>query len=183
MPTITYGGHSWKLREAAPADALALVTSSGAGDYWGLLVGAVRGEDRIRLALALEMGALPGTAVGDMVEDWLEASTGYPISAVGALCGVVVNEWPMIRGRLVRGGIADPLREVRTLGALLSVVWDMMLEGCKDEKETSRLKAKVFRPTVKRRAVPTREKRQVTDQDLQQQTAMLRGMMTADGEE
>lgn len=171
------------MRAAAPADALPVVKARGPGDYWEMLLGAIHVEDRPALLQAMTIGALPGTAVGDMVEEWLEASTGYPISAVGALSGVVVNEWPMVRGRLVRGGVPDPLRQLPTLGALLGAVWDMMLEGCKDEKEAARLRGKVFKPRVRRRVTPSRSKRQITDQDLQAQNAMLMEMMKASGEE
>lgn len=181
MATIEYGGRSWTFREAAPVDALRVVQASGPSDYWEMLLDALVPSEAAVLGEAISAGALPGEAVSDMVQEWLETSTGLPISAVGSLSGTVVNQWPVIRGRLVRSGIPDPLTQVRTLGALLSVVWDMLLEGCKDEKAQNALRAKVFRPTVKRRTAATyKPKTVVTDKDLAEQNAMLMAMMDED---
>lgn len=65
----------------------------------------------------------------DMVNDIIAAGSARPYWVDTSLCGVAVRQWPMVRGRLVMNGIADPLRDLPTLYALLDVVEQMLLEG------------------------------------------------------
>lgn len=114
---------------------------------------------------------LPDDAVSELFMRWLEEATGKPMSAVGALCNVVVRSWGMVRGRLVMAGIADPLNELPTLAALLDTVDVMIREGHKDEKETAKYEREVYRPRAKSGTIE--QPAGFEDDDMAAQAAML----------
>lgn len=176
MPFVECGPRRWWIPAARPTVALRVVRAESEADYLRLLLDEMEPEEGALLLEAMRAGAVPSDAPVVLVEEWLEQSTGLPLTAVGALCGVAVREWPSVRGRLIRSGIARPLEDVGTLGALLSATWDMLLEGAEDEKARRRLEQQVFRPRVKRRASPTR-KREISQPARRAQSDMLAGII------
>lgn len=75
--------------------------------------------------------------------------------------------------------MAAPLRDLGTLGALLSATWDMLLEGAEDEKARRKMEQQVFRPRVKRRAANT-PRREISQAARRAQSDMLAGMVGDD---
>lgn len=176
MPLIECGPRRWEIPTARPVVALQIVRAETYADYLDLLLDHMGPDEGALLLAALRDGAVPEDAVIVLVEEWLERSTGLPLNAVGALCSVAVREWPSVRGRLIRSGIARPLHDLGTLGALLSAVWDMLQEGAEDEKARDKLRREVFRPRVKRRATAT-PARTISAADQRAQSAILATMV------
>lgn len=180
MPLIRCGPRLWDIPTARPFVALEVVRAVSLADYVDMLMDAMEPEEGAVFLAAMEAGAVPEDAPVVLVEEWLEQSTGLPLTAVGTLCGFTVREWPAIRGRLIRSGVARPLADLGTLGALLSAVYDMLLEGCEDDKARQKLERQIFRPRVKRRASPT-PRRTISQADRRAQSDMLAGIV-GDGE-
>ena len=176
MPRIECGPRVWEVPTARPAVALALVDATTITDYVDILLDAMAPEEGALFLAALEAGAVPDDAPVVLVEEWLERSTGLPLTAVGTLSAFAVREWPTVRGRLIRAGIPRPLRDLGTLGALLSAVWDMLLEGAKDEKDAEAMKRKVFRPRARRRSAPA-PRRTISEVDRRAQSDMMKRMV------
>lgn len=176
MPLIECGPRRWDIPTARPVVALQVVRAESFFDYLDLLLDHMSPGEGALLLAALRDGAVPEDAVIVLVEEWLERSTGLPLTAVGALCSVAVREWPAVRGRLIRSGIARPLRDLGTLGALLSAVWDMLQEGAEDDKAREKMRRDVFRPRVKRRA-SAGPARTISPEDQRAQSAILATMV------
>lgn len=179
MPYIECGPRQWEIPTARPAVALQVVRAETMTDFLDLLLDAMEPEEGALFLAAMDEGAVPPDAPMVLVEEWLEQSTGLPLTAVGTLCGFVVREWPVVRGRLIRSGVAAPLRDLGTLGALLSATWDMLLEGAEDEKARRKMEQQVFRPRVKRRAANT-PRREISQAARRAQSDMLAGMVGDD---
>lgn len=178
MPLIECGPRVWEIPTARPSVALDLTRAESVADYLNILLDVMSPDEGALLLLALREGAVPGEAIVILVEEWLEASTGLPLNAVGALSRLAVQQWPTVRGRLIRSGVARPLHDLGTLGALLSAVWDMLMEGAEDEKAREKLRRDVFAPRVKRRA--TTKKRSISSSEEKSQSDMLAMMLGTD---
>lgn len=139
---MVWQGRSWELTVPGPTAArhfAAMGKSRGQDrvepmlDLLDLLLG---GEQMTVLEDGITDGAFPTTGFADLLTDATLHLSGRPLVAVVALSGSAVSQWSIIRGRLVRDGITNPLRDLPTLWALLDAVEWMILESKKDEKDT-----------------------------------------------
>lgn len=116
-------------------------------------------------------GEYPEDATAELFMRWLEESTGKPMSAVAALSNVTVRSWGTVRGRMVMAGIADPMRSLPSLAALLDTVDVMIREGHADEKATKKYEREVYRPRAKSGSIE--KPAGFEDDDMEAQKSML----------
>lgn len=84
--------------------------------------------------------------VAGLIEEIQGAYSSRPFHVDVALAATAVANWPMVRGRFVMNGIADPLRDLPNVYALLDAVELMILEGQEDEKARDRYWVKMYSP-------------------------------------
>ena len=84
----------------------------------------------------------------EMVGQILELWSARPWRTTVMLSSTTVNQWHTIRGRLIQKGIPDPLRQIRTLNALLDAVEAMLMEAAagQGEKELRELERQLYPP-------------------------------------
>lgn len=84
----------------------------------------------------------------EMVGQILELWSARPWRTTVMLATTTVNQWHTIRGRLIQKGIPDPLRQIRTLNALLDAVEAMLMEAAagQGEKELQELERQLYPP-------------------------------------
>ena len=84
----------------------------------------------------------------EMVGQILELWSARPWRTTVMLASTTVNQWHTIRGRLIQKGIPDPLRQIRTLNALLDAVEAMLMESAasQGEKELRELERQLYPP-------------------------------------
>lgn len=152
MTGLAWHGHTWDLSVPGPTAArhlAALSTRRGMEATAPMLaiLHLMLGQTQLdALEDGVADGRYPPDAFSDLLSAGVEHLSGRPLRAVIALSGSAVSQWSIIRGRLVRDGIADPLRELPTLWALLDAVEWMILESKKDEKETDAYWRSVYGP-------------------------------------
>lgn len=117
---------------------------------------------------------LPDDAPLEVMYLWLEEAVGKPFSAVAALSISLVENWGMVRGRLITSGIPDPMGQIRSLGAMLDAVEFMIMEGHKDEKEREKYKRQVYRP--RRKTGKIEKPSGFESSDMAAQSAMLEAL-------
>lgn len=144
MGTFEWAGRDWS-PSALPATAASVVARLASDDR------EVQSASIIELA---ETAGIDGDAVLDAIwdadDDPLLLDFAAGVLAVGSarpwrstvgLCISTVRQWGVVRGRLIEKGIADPLRQLSSLSALLDVVEVMILDGMeKDEDRESFLR-------------------------------------------
>lgn len=96
------------------------------------------GADQLQLLEdGIHDGRFPSTGCPDLLGEAVQHLSGRPLQAAIALSSAAVSQWSVIRGRLVRDGVPDPMRTLPTLWALLDSVEWMILESKKDDKDTA----------------------------------------------
>ena len=101
------------------------------------------------LDASLETDEDPLEAIGR----FLQYGSARPWRSTVMLARMCVTQWSTIRGRLIEKGIVDPLRQLRSLNALLDVVEVMLLDSCKDEEERQEMLRSIY-PLVVGEAPP-----------------------------
>lgn len=84
--------------------------------------------------------------VGGLLAAVTEGGSARPYHVDTSLAGAAVENWTAIRGRLVTGGVPDPLRQLPTMYALLDAVEAMVLESHQDERERDRYWRRMYAP-------------------------------------
>lgn len=152
---IEYEGRRWEFETPPPSFAMTIRNFHNIPEtemLWEIrdvVMDWMALDDWVDFYSAWNNEELPDDAIPEIFMRWLEAATGKPMSAVGALCNVAVRSWSAVRGRLVMSGIPNPMDDIRTLAALLDAVDMMIREGHKDEKETAKYEREVYRPRAK----------------------------------
>lgn len=142
MTVMVWQGRSWELTVPGPTAARHFAAmgkargSDAVGPMLDLLDLILGAEQVAVLEDGITDGQFPTRGFADLLTDATHHLSGRPLVAVVALSGSAVSQWSIIRGRLVRDGITNPLRDLPTLWALLDAVEWMILESKKDEKET-----------------------------------------------
>lgn len=147
---------------------------SGAGDIIaGLLADAMTADEWGRLIDELESNEdLPDDYLLELFYCWLEEWSGKPATAVLGLCQILVENWGMVRGKLVLSGIPDPVRQVPLL-ALLDAVEVLVRETHKDEKESQRFTRELYKPRAKRGAAGGTSHKGFSREELEAQARAL----------
>lgn len=154
MFVLDYGGTRWEYRVPSPFAALLLAA-----------LPSKKAEERTEAVYAyVEHVLLPESLdrmwerafdvedpfdledVAGLIEEIQGANSSRPFHVDVSLATSAVAHWPSIRGRLVLSGVADPLRDLPNVYALLDVVEGMILEGMKDEAERERYWIKMYAP-------------------------------------
>lgn len=152
MTELQWRGREWQLTVPGPTTArhlAALTRRKGidATEPMLAMLTVILGPTQLEaLEDGIATGLYPPSAFSDLLDTTIEHISGRPLRAVVALAGSAVSQWSIIRGRLVRDGIADPLRDLPTLWALLDAVEWMILESKKDDKETDAYWRQVYGP-------------------------------------
>lgn len=143
MSVLVWHGHEWELAVPGPTAArhLAALGKTRKMDAVApmlALLDTIIGADQMHaLEDGVHDGTFPPSAFPDLLGEAVQHLSGRPLQAAMALSSAAVSQWSIIRGRLVRDGIADPMRDLPTLWALLDAVEWMILESKKDEKDTA----------------------------------------------
>lgn len=143
MSSLVWHGHSWELAVPGPTAARHLAALAKARKHDAVepmlaTLETILGPDQVQvLEDGVNDGRFPPTAFPDLLGEAVTHLSGRPLQAVMALSSAAVSQWSIIRGRLVRDGIPNPLRTLPTLWALLDAVEWMILESKKDDKETA----------------------------------------------
>lgn len=153
MVTFEYEGRDWNFSSPGPAFALEvrrLTDASGDQVYetvYGHLIDWMDIDDWVWFVQHTD--ELPEDAVAELFMRWLEAATSKPMSAVTALSNVAVRSWPLIQGKLILAGHADPMNDLPTLSALLNTVDALLRESHQSEKDTAKYEREVYKPRQK----------------------------------
>ena len=143
MSSLVWHGHSWELAVPGPtaarhAAAMGKAKRQDAAAPMVALLEVILGPEQLAdLEDGVNDGRFPPTAFPDLLTDAVKHLSGRPLRAVVALSRAAVSQWSIIRGRLVRDGVTNPLRDLPTLWALLDAVEGMILESKSDEKDTA----------------------------------------------
>lgn len=138
MAACEWGGRRWTVAAPPPTAATAFIAYTGGqggsdviDDLAVLLLGE---EQRDQIIEGMADGVISGS-LKSLIEDAVEAGSGRPLKAVATLCAATVKSWSIIRARMVRSGIADPLRQLPSLWALIDVTESLILETKTDQKD------------------------------------------------
>lgn len=82
----------------------------------------------------------------DLMEKILEFGSARPPWVDSSLAMVAYRQWPTVRGRLVTSGIADPLRQLPTLYALLDAVEALVLDSMEKQEDRDRYFTRTYAP-------------------------------------
>lgn len=138
MPAIDWQGRRWVARTPSPSAALVFAryaqaakddSATALDELLDLLIGPDQLDD---LYEGIVDGSIEGSLV-DFVSEIVLASSGRPIRAVVSLSSMLLKSWSIVQGRLIRSGIASPMRDLASLWALLDVVESFVLETKTDE--------------------------------------------------
>ena len=143
---LEYAGEAWEYRVPKPLAAMFLGAASRKSAKAGRKIDAIMGYlehvlssksvDRMMERAQDHEDEFDTEHMAELVKLISQEGSARPYWVDSALSGVAVRQWPTIRGHLVAYGIADPLRQLPTLYALLDAVERMMLESM--EKEADR---------------------------------------------
>lgn len=84
--------------------------------------------------------------LAELIEEIQAAHSSRPFWVDMSLCRTAVASWPNIRGRLVLSGIADPLRDLPTIYALIDAVESIILDGFSKEEDRRRYYSRLYTP-------------------------------------
>ncbi|WP_297451672.1 hypothetical protein [uncultured Corynebacterium sp.] len=146
---VDWCGRQWEVSELPPSAAL--VVSRLASDVPGESLQActeIASTAGISLDELLPVvfhydGGEPDLL--DLMAGILREGTARPWKTTVALSRATVQQWSMIRGRLIEKGISDPLRQLPSLTALLDVVEVMILDSAKDDEEREKIIRDLYR--------------------------------------
>lgn len=154
---VWWAGREWFPRDLPPSAAahVARLASPAPAEQMEATVDLI-GVAGLDIAAVIDAafdadGALD---VLDLVADILRTGTARPWRTTVGLCRSTVTQWSSVRGRLIEKGIADPLRSLRSLTALLDVVETMILDGAKDDDERAKLLRDLYRTDTDGDGVP-----------------------------
>lgn len=149
MPTVVWAGREWECRElpATAAGSVASLAASHRQDQLLAILGVLSAagvliEEVVALGLDSDDESLDFL---DLVAEVLAVGSARPWRSTVGLCRSVVRQWSTIRGRLIEKGIADPLRALPSLTALLDVVEVMILDGMEKEEDRQRFLRDLYR--------------------------------------
>lgn len=86
--------------------------------------------------------------LAQLIEEIQQAHSARPFFTDVNLAATAVAQWPQVRGRLVMSGVADPLRQLPTIYALLDAVEAMILDGMGKEEEREAYFRRMYTPPV-----------------------------------
>ena len=81
----------------------------------------------------------------DFAAGVLRVGTARPWRSTVGLCVSTVRQWSTVRGRLIEKGVADPLRMLPSLTALLDVVEVMVLDSFDKQEDRERWQRDLYR--------------------------------------
>lgn len=135
---VEWAGYRWDVRELPPvaAGAISRLGSNDSAARLGACTDIVKAAGvNINDVLLLLFASESEVDILDFVSQILTVGSGRPWKTTVSLCMATVSQWGMIRGRLIEKGIADPLRQLPSLTALLDVVEVMILDSAEGEKK------------------------------------------------
>lgn len=111
-------------------------------------VAGIAGITREEIADAIFYAEDSSTDLLDLVAVILEADSALPWGSTVGMSRATVQQWSVIRGRLIGKGIADPLGQIGTLSGLVDAVITMMLESFEKDEERERFQRDLYRRSV-----------------------------------
>lgn len=147
-----WGGRRWTVTAPPPTAASDMISFAEGGGFSVIddLVTLLLGEDqRDEIVEALADGTLNGS-LRDLIEEAVQAGSGRPLKAVATLCAATVKSWSIVRARMVRSGVADPLRQLPSLWALLDVTESLILESKQEQKDRDDYMRQMYPATYNR---------------------------------
>lgn len=99
------------------------------------------------MSMAMDPDDLFDTAqLAQLIEEVQAAHSARPFFTDVNLAATAVAQWPQVRGRLVMAGVADPLRQLPTVYALLDATEAMILDGMGKEEEREAYWRRMYTP-------------------------------------
>lgn len=156
MYEVEFMGDVWSFHLPRPSAAVLLAGMAGTGEEerLGGLMGfleqvlSLSSLDRL-LERAMTSGdPLEVEHVAELIELIVQEHSARPFHVCVTLSATAVQQWPQVRGRLVLAGVADPLRELPSLWALLDAVESLILEGMQKEEDQKKYYSRVYTPPI-----------------------------------
>lgn len=148
MGEFEWAGREWQAAPlpATAASVVARLASEDHGEQAGAILelAEVAGIDPEGVMDAV-WGAEGDPLLLDFAAGVLAVGSARPWRSTVGLCVSTVRQWGVVRGRLIEKGIADPLRQLRSLSALLDVVEVMILDGMEDQEAREEFLRQLYR--------------------------------------
>lgn len=84
--------------------------------------------------------------VAGLIEAVQQEYSSRPFHVDVSLAATAVANWPAVRGKLVLAGVADPLRDLPNVYALIDAVEVMVLDSMQKEEERDRYFVRMYSP-------------------------------------
>lgn len=145
---VTWAGRDFAVSPlpASAMGAVARLASTGEDDRMVATTDVLNaaGVDVEDVADALWATSVPADIL-DFVALAIETDSDLPWRSTVSLCQSAVKQWSSIRGQLIVKGIADPINQIGSLGALMDAVIVMLLEGIEKDDERESVRRDLFR--------------------------------------
>lgn len=156
MYEVEFMGDVWSFYMPRPSAAGLLAHMAGTKEE-DRLAGLIGFLDQILTTASLERlleramdsrDELEVEHVAELIETIVQEHSARPFHVCVTLSVTAVQQWPQVRGRLVLSGVADPLRDLPSLWALLDAVESLILEGMHKEEDRRDYFRRVYTPPI-----------------------------------